>query len=191
MDGNERILAKAAEIEGHADNAAASLLGALTVCSRSSKSRAIVTQKLIWPSEWATIVCVPSYVLSTKKARAVLPKQLSYFDAVHNLQKLGLFLAAVQNRDEEAMQEALHDRLHEPYRSELVPNLGAIRRLVSDLPVIGCVLSGAGPSVLTVVHQRHRQQLFASLSEWQQKHDSAGEVLDLSVDQEGLKLSYE
>jgi homoserine kinase len=188
---NNKIISKAAELEGHGDNAAASLLGGLIIIGKSSRSRAVVTQKMLWPKEWCTLVSVPSYVLSTKKSRSVLPKQLTRYDAVSNLQNVALLVAAVQNRDEEAMQEALHDRLHEPYRMELVPQLGGIRKAVSDLPVIGCVLSGAGPSVMTIVHQRHRAHVLECLRDWTAKHDSQGEVLDLSVDQEGLKVSYE
>lgn len=188
---NSSMLAKAAEIEGHADNAAASLLGGLVVSARSSRSRSTVAQKILWPKEWATIVTVPSYVLSTKKSRAVLPKQISRYDAVHNVQKVALLMAAVQNRDEEAMQEALYDRLHEPYRMELVPQLASIKKLMSNMPVIGCVLSGAGSSVLTIVHQRHRQQIVECLEAWCQSQKEGAEVLDLAVDQEGLKVSYE
>ena len=191
MPDNRQVISKVAELEGHADNAAASLLGGLVVSAKSSRERSIVTQKLLWPSEWATIVTVPSFALSTKKSRSLLPKQISRFDAVHNIQKVALLMAAVQNRDEEAMHEALHDRLHEPYRMELVPQLGAIRKLVSDLPVIGCVLSGAGSSVLTIVHQRHRKQVLDALKSWAASRGEGAEVLDLSVDQEGLKVSYE
>lgn len=191
MPDNDRVLAKAGDIEGHADNAAASLLGGLVVSAKKTKSRGVFTQKVHWPKDWASIVCVPPYVLSTKKSRSVLPKLLSRHDAVHNVQKVALLVAAVQNRDEDAMQEALHDRLHEPYRAELVPELGGIRKAVNDLPVMGCVLSGAGSSVLTIVNQRHRRQLLECLQEWTTQHCPGAEILDLSVDQEGLKVSYD
>jgi len=188
---SRKILEKVSDLEGHADNAAASLIGGLVVSSMSSRSRAVITQKISWPDEWSTLVCVPSYALSTKKSRSLLPKQYAKADAVHNLQKVALLVAAASNRDEEAMREALHDRMHEPYRMELVPQLAAIRKVVADLPVIGCVLSGAGSSVLTVVHQRHKQQVLASLREWSRNYSEENEVLDLKVDQEGLMVSYQ
>ncbi len=188
---NNRVLSKATELEGHADNAAASLLGGLVISGRSSKTRKIITQKLLWPKEWACILTVPPYVLSTKKSRAAIPKQIKHFDAVHNVQKVALLVSAVNNRDEEAMSEALHDRLHEPYRAELVPHLSAVRKQVSDLPVIGCVLSGAGSSVLTVVNQRHKQQVISCLRDWSKSQSAAPDILELEVDQEGLRVSYE
>lgn len=195
MPDNAVVLQEAAQLEGHADNAAASLLGGLVVSARAHTRRGMMTQKLQWPEEWCTVVTVPPYVLSTKKSRAALPKQVSHADAVGNVQRVALLLAAVQNRDEEAMQEALHDRLHEPYRLQLVPELTAIRKAVSDLPVMGCVLSGAGSSVLTVVNRRHRAQVVECLRSWASSQAANPaeqcQILDLDVDQEGLKISHE
>lgn len=187
----DSVLAKACEIEGHADNASASLLGGLVICSNRSNGRGVHTQRLSWPEDWSTIVFVPPYVLSTKKSRSVLPSQYTRSDAVHNVQKVSLLLAAVQNRDEEAMKEALHDKFHEPYRSHLVPELEGIKRALADLPTLGTVISGAGPSVLTVVCRRHRAQVVHALESWAQKNCSEGKVLDLNVDQDGLKFSID
>lgn len=188
---NGRMLEHATDLEGHADNVSASLLGGLVVCGRSQTTRAIFTQKVLWPKEWCPIVVVPQYVLSTKKSRSVLPKTISREDAVHNIQRVALLLAALSNKDEEAMQHALHDRLHEPYRLALVPELGAVRKELSDFPVLGSVLSGAGSSVLTIANQRHRKQILQCLREWAQRQSEPPDVLDLEVDQEGLRVSYE
>jgi homoserine kinase len=188
---NSTLLSTAARLEGHADNVAASLLGGLVVSARSLSTKGIVTQKLAWPEEWRTILVVPPYVLSTKKARSILPANVSFHDAVANVQRVSLLTAAVANRDEDAMKEALSDRLHEPYRQILVPELGSVRRLLSDFPIIGCVLSGAGSSVLTVVNQRHAPQVVEALRKWAQSQSQPPEVLDLNVDHGGLRVRYE
>lgn len=185
------VLQEAARLEGHADNAAASLLGGLVVSARSNSKRGMITQKVSWPEEWSTVVTVPPYVLSTKKSRAALPKQISHADAVGNVQKVALLLAAVQNKDEEAMKEALHDRLHEPYRMQLVPHLAALRKELSDLPIMGCVLSGAGSSVLTVVHRRHTPDVVQCLENWSAGQSEPSQILELNVDQEGLKICHD
>ena len=191
MPDNATLLGKAAEMEGHADNVSASLLGGLVVCGRTVKGNRIITQKLRWPREWCPIVVVPQYVLSTKKARAILPKMVERADAVNNIQRVALLMAAVHNRDEEALSEALHDRLHEPYREALVPELPAVRKAVADFPVLGTVLSGAGSSVLTLVNQRHRRQVLECIKAWAARQPEPPEVFDLEVDQEGLQVSYE
>lgn len=191
MPDNSMLLQKAAELEGHSDNAAASLLGGLVICGRSNQTRRVVTQKLSWPAEWKTLIVVPSYVLSTKRSRAILPKTIQRADAVHNLQKVSLLIAAVLNKDEDAMQEALHDRLHEPYRLQLVPELGMVRKVVSDLPVLGTTLSGAGSSVMVTVHQRHKGQVQEALMQWSATQVQPCQVLDLTVAPKGLSVSYE
>jgi homoserine kinase len=188
---NSALLQKATELEGHSDNVAASLLGGLVICARSNNTRKIVTQKLTWPQEWKTLVVVPHYVLSTKRARAVLPKTIQREDAIHNVQRVALLAAAVVNKDEEAMHEALHDRLHEPYRLQLCPELSAVRRVVSDLPVIGTTLSGAGSSVMVTVHQRHKAAALEALQTWAATQTQPCDVLDLQVEPKGLSVSYE
>lgn len=185
------MLVKATELEGHSDNVSASLLGGLVVCATSKQGRQVVTQKLIWPQDWCPIVVVPQYVLSTKKSRAILPETVSREDAVNNIQRVALLVAAVTNKDEDALREALHDRLHEPYREELVPELPAVRKALADFPALGCVLSGAGSAVLTLVDQRQRPQVLQALNEWAGKQAEPPDVLDLQVDQEGLRVSYE
>jgi homoserine kinase len=185
------MLAEGMKLEGHVDNISASLLGGLVACTYSDSRRAVITQKLLWPPDWSPIVVVPPYVLSTKKSRSVLPQTVSRADAVNNVQKVSLLLAAVANRDEEAMQEALHDRLHEPYRMELVPELGAVRKLLADLPILGCVLSGAGSSILVLVNRRHRRQVLQCLRDWAGSQSKSPDILDLQVDQEGLRITYE
>lgn len=182
------LLGKATELEGHSDNVAACLLGGLVVSGPSENGRSIITQKVKWPKEWCPILVVPKHVLSTKKSRSVLPKMVSRQDAVYNVQRLGLLLSAVHNKDEDAMKQALHDRLHEPYRQVLVPELPALRKALSDYPVIGTVLSGAGSSVLTLVNQRRKKQVLECIKDWASRQPEPPDVLDLEVDQEGLAV---
>lgn len=182
-----RALADAAALEGHPDNIAASLHGGLVVCAASANSKSIVTQRLKWPDEWHTVLVVPHYSLTTRKARQVLPKQVPLKDAVSNVQRVALLVSAVTSRDENALSEAMHDRLHEPYRQDLVPELATLRWHLSSRPVLGCVLSGAGSSVLVVLHKRHKGEILDFLTGWASSQAEPPRILDLMVDQEGLK----
>lgn len=185
------MLADAMKLEGHVDNVSASLLGGLIACSYSDDGKNVITQKLLWPTEWCPLVVVPQYVLSTNKSRSVLPETVSRKDAVNNIQRVSLLLAAVANKDDEALREALHDRIHEPYRIALVPELHDLRQLLANKPILGCVLSGAGSSVLVLVNQRHRKNILQDLREWARKRAKPPDILDLQVDQEGLRISYD
>lgn len=182
----DELLKRATAYEGHPDNVAASLFGGMVVCARSSLSDRIVVKKLVWPEEWSTIVVVPPYPLSTHAARSVLPKSVSLADAITNVQNVSLLISAVATKDEEALRTALYDRLHEPYRLHLVPELSSLRAELRQLPALGCVLSGAGSSVLIVTANRHKSQLLEFLEDWRIRTEPEARVLDLRIAKAGI-----
>jgi homoserine kinase len=141
-------LALATEIEGHPDNAAAALLGGLTVSCQTA-SGAIVARSSRWPDDLRLVVATPDLPLHTSHARQVLPKDVTLKDAIFNLQRALLFVRAVHTGRYEDLREAMRDRWHQPARSPLVPGLG--EALAFDDPaVLGVCLSGAGPSVVAL-----------------------------------------
>lgn len=148
LDGprsGDEILSAASKIEGHPDNAAAALFGSVTSCCQRDDGT-IAVAKWPWPSGWRVIVATPEVELATAVSRRALPKALPLADAVFNVQRVALLLAALQSGRVADMREALRDRAHQPYRQRLVPGL---RRLLAlrHPDVIGICLSGAGPSV--------------------------------------------
>lgn len=187
----EIILSEAARIEGHPDNVAASLLGGFVVAAPRTSGRGAITERLAWPDDWSTIVVVPPYPLSTELARKALPKSVRMKDAVANVQRSSLLVAAVARRDDGALKEALDDRLHEPYRAPLVTELGELKKLLRHTPALGCVLSGAGSSVLIIVNRKEKEDIIARVKNWASRRAKPPEILDLNVDTEGLKAAYE
>jgi homoserine kinase len=181
------LLAEACELEGHPENLAACLLGSLVVCGQSSTSNRIITQRLHWPAEWHLLVISPQYSLNTPTARKVLPKEVKLEDALHNLQKTALLVAAITRNDDQAMNEALDDRLHEPYRAKLVPELSRLRQELAGEPIIGCVLSGAGSSVLVIVNEKRKAQVLEHVRAWAAAEPKPPRVLDLQVDTLGIQ----
>ncbi len=142
------LLSIAAEIEGHPDNVTPAIVGGLVLSSQEDDG-SIVYRKLDWPDDWHITVCIPDFELSTSIARSVLPKEVPMQDAIFNVQRVGLFMEAVHKHDSELMKIALKDRLHQPYRMKLVPGFEEIMgALKHEENVLGCVLSGAGPSIL-------------------------------------------
>jgi homoserine kinase len=187
----DQILAKAARLEGHPDNVAACLMGGFIISGYRQKGNRALTARLNWPDKWHTLVVVPPYELATAEARRVLPRRVSMVHAVNNVQRTGLLIGAVVNGDDDILREALSDQLHEPYRIHLVPELQALRRDLSSLPVLGCVLSGAGSSSLVIVHEKHKEEIKAYLNDWGQKRQHKPQILDLTVDKKGLVATYE
>lgn len=143
---SHRILDEAARIEGHPDNVAACVLGSIVASAIDSQgiTRAV---RLNWPEQFCVAVVVPDFVLPTTEARSVLPASYSREDTVFNVQRSALLIAALAMGDTSVFPAALEDRMHQPYRSALVPGLNEMIALNAP-GLLGCALSGAGPSIL-------------------------------------------
>ena len=156
------LLAVAASIEGHADNAAASLLGGLTSVVETSPpsppggfgmaGTEVQVLRWRWPEDLRLIVATPCAGLATSTARAALAPSVSRNDAVFNLQRVLSLVHALQHGEYERLRDALQDRWHQPARAALVPHLGAALA-IDDPDVLGACLSGAGPSVAVLARR--------------------------------------
>jgi homoserine kinase len=146
---SDALLALAARAEGHPDNVAAAIFGGLTVSCATPNG--ITAVALPVPATLAWVVLVPAVTSATAEARALLPAAVPREDAVFNVQRVALLLASLQAANPSALATALDDRLHQPYRLKLFPWLPGVASAARDAGALGCVLSGAGPSVLAVV----------------------------------------
>jgi homoserine kinase len=149
----DAALQYAAEVEGHTDNVAASLLGGLVVTAARADGSILGVQKR-WPKMIRVVAVVPQFALETKKSRAVLRKTVSLSDAVYNLQRAALLVAALEERRYELLWEALQDRLHQVYRQALIPGLDDVLAIPRMPGLLGIALSGAGPSVVALATDR-------------------------------------
>jgi len=148
----ERVLSYGAELEGHADNFAAALLGGLVVsCMREDGE--VIAVKRDWPTEIRVIAVTPTFAVQTKHAREILPKDVSRQDAVYNLQRIALLGAALETKDYGLLWEAMQDRLHQNQRAELVPGLREVLALPRMQGLLGLALSGSGPTVVALARQ--------------------------------------
>jgi homoserine kinase len=145
----DALLSLATRAEGHPDNVAAALFGGLTV-SCPAEDGTVTTVSLPVPEDLAWVLLVPTITSSTAEARAVLPPTVPRGDAIFNVQRVALLLAALQARRRDALPSALDDRLHQPYRRALFPWMPAVAEAARRAGALGCVLSGAGPSLLAL-----------------------------------------
>lgn len=183
----QTLLAEGCALEGHPETLSASLYGGMVVCAPSVNGNRIITQQIDWPEDWHIIAAVPGYTLHTSDLRAALPSQVRHEDAVFNTQRASLLVAAVTRSDESAMKEALNDRLHERYREKFVPELKRIRRELVNEPTIGCVLSGAGSSVVVIVNKKKKEQVIERLTHFVANEQQTIRILDLQVAKEGMQ----
>ena len=141
-----RILDEAARLEGHPDNVAACTLGSIVASAIDSGGVARAV-RLDLPQRFGVAIVVPDFDLPTSKSRGVLPVCYSKEDAVFNVQRAALLVAALATGSTSAVPAALEDRFHQPYRARLVPGLEEVLKLRAP-GLLGCALSGAGPSIL-------------------------------------------
>ncbi|KAH9907678.1 homoserine kinase [Fomitopsis serialis] len=108
-----------------------------------------------WSESIKAVAIIPRFELSTARAREVLPASYSRKDVVFNLQRLAVLTTALAQTppDPELIYEAMKDRIHQPYRKELIPGLPEVtsRMTPSSHPgLLGICLSGAGPTILAL-----------------------------------------
>jgi homoserine kinase len=180
-----RILDEAARIEGHPDNVAACVLGSITASAIDSGGVARAV-RLELPARFGVAVVVPDFELPTTTARAVLPESYSRADAIFNVQRAALLIAALAAGSATAFPAALEDRFHQPYRAALVPGLEEILKLRAP-GLLGCALSGAGPSIL-VFYERGFEPVCDLVRQVFALHEHASEVLWTQVAQRGYEL---
>jgi homoserine kinase len=182
---NEKVLQYATELEGHADNAAPSLLGGFVInCIGESKQ--VISLRQPWPSEIKVVVVVPDLHLDTKLARAALATEVSHTDAVFNLQRSALFTAAIAAARYDLLWEAMQDRLHQQERSMLVPGLLEALATPPMNGLLGVALSGAGPSVVALANNNFEQVGALIAGRFAERGVNA-RVMQLEIDKEGAR----
>lgn len=179
------LLSIATEVEGHPDNVTPAIVGGLTLTS-SEDDGSIVYRKIDWPEDWTLTVCIPEYELATDISRSVLPQEVPMQDAIFNAQRMGMFIHAVHTKDSQLMKLALRDKLHQPYRMKLVPGLEKIaERLKHEENVLGCVLSGAGPSILIVSEKNNLDKIKSIVKEVWNDLNVKAELITMPVENQG------
>ncbi len=184
----DRVLHEAAYIEGHPDNVAACALGSIVASAIDSDGIARAVRMELHPN-YGVAVVTPDFVLPTTESRRVLPERYSREDTIFNVQRSTLLIAALTRGATDAFPAALEDRLHQPYRYALVPGLQEIVAL-REPGLLGCALSGAGPSIL-VFHERGHEHVCERVRAIFRKHGKASEITCCRVAQKGYQLHNE
>jgi homoserine kinase len=176
----EKLLELAIDIEGHPDNVVPSLLGGLCLTARAASQRWRVL-RCEWSPAVKAVVAIPSIRLSTAEARRAMPRSIPIPDAVLNLGALTLLLQGLRWGHGDLIADGMHDRIHEPYRWGLIQGGQAVRQAALEAGAWGCVISGAGPTVLALASQERAEAISAAMVEaWQGEGvSSRGAVLDV------------
>ena len=185
----ERVLEEAARQEGHPDNVAACVLGGIAVSAVDDAGGAFAI-RLELPENCAMAIVIPDFVLPTAESRAILPQTYTREDVVFNLQRAGLLVAALATGRTDALRVAFADRLHQPFRAALIPGFAEVLAFRHE-GLYGCVLSGAGPSILIFLErgfERGQAQLLARIGEILGKNGAGSRAVSIGIAREGYQL---
>ncbi len=157
--GGVDLLAAATDVEGHPDNAAASLHGGFVVCDGARVAR------IEPPAGLEAVLVVPGRAVRTAQARAVLPARVPLADAVSNIASVSQLVLGLERGDLELLARGLDDRLHQPYRADLYPRSAeVVSRAVTEHEALGATISGAGPTVLVWVRSADAERIAVELA---------------------------
>lgn len=139
----------ATDIEGHPDNAAAALLGGFVVAAATDDG--VEAVRFDAPRDLRAVLFIPERRLPTDAMRAALPESVPLVDAVANLAAVGVGVAGLAAGRTDLLARLTVDRLHEPYRAAVFPELPAMVSAARRAGALGACLSGAGSTILAFV----------------------------------------
>lgn len=184
-----QLLDLAIALEGHPDNVAPALLGGCQLAALSPATKTWTLCPIHWSAEIVPIVAIPDFELSTEAARAVLPQQCSYEDAIFNMAHLGLLIKGLETAQGKWIRGALYDRLHQPFRTALISGFLEVQTAALEAGAEGLVISGAGPTLLALSTPERAPSVAAQMqAAWQQKGVTA-QVAVLRLDAQGATVA--
>ena len=172
----------ATKIEGHPDNVAPAIYGNLVIASSVEGQVSAVVAPF---PECAFLAYIPNYELRTRDSRGVLPKKLSYKEAVAASSIANVAIAALLTGDMVKAGQAIeNDLFHERYRQELVREFATIKKVAKRNGAYATYLSGAGPTVMVLADPDKMPKIKAEL----EKQPFKGKLHDLQVDTQGVRV---
>jgi homoserine kinase len=182
---NEELLEMAVEIEGHPDNVAPALLGGMVVAivdeNKTFYDKVDVKKGIKFVS------IIPNFRLSTKKARSVIPQEISLKDGVYNVSRAALMVACFSSGKYELIKYACKDAFHQNYRSKLIPGFEEVYNKSYELGALGCYLSGAGPTIMAIINEED-ERFSNKLREYLKIKGLEWDILELSIDDAGATI---
>jgi homoserine kinase len=140
------LLAVVTALEHHPDNAAPALHGGFTAAGMVGGAVRCVRFRV--PAAWRFVTLIPRFEVGTEAARLLVPDSFSKADTVHSLNRAALITGAFARGDAAALRGLFDDRLHQPHREALIPQLTSVIRAGERAGAVGGWLSGSGSTIM-------------------------------------------
>lgn len=179
------IFAMATTIEGHPDNVAPAIFGGITISVMQGNQP--VSLRFIPEKSLRMVVTIPDFNLSTHAARQVLPSAISITDAVFNISRVALLVGALCKGEFQHLKSALEDKIHQPYRKQLIPGMQQVFDAAVAKGAFGAAISGAGPCLIAFTESNYDEIGSAMVQAFTDNNVKAKYVI-LNIDTEGAKV---
>lgn len=179
------LLELAWELEGHADNAAASLFGGFNIVNPAEDEmlhRNVPVERL------QVAVALPQIDLPTSDMRKALPEMVPFADVIYGVANAALCVQALRDQDYRMLARCMKDRLHQPYRKARITGYDAVVDAARSRGAAAVALSGAGPSMVAFAPARHKQ-IAAAMGDAFRAAGVAARTFVLPVDRAGVQVS--
>jgi homoserine kinase len=181
----EAVLVLGTGLEGHPDNMAAVLFGGLQVVVLDGE--AVVHAGLPAPADLKAVLFVPDFEMPTDESRRALPTQLSREDAVHNIGRAALLVAALAGDRPELLDVATHDRIHQPARAKIFPAMEPVFQAARRAGALAVFLSGGGSTILALA-SRDEDAIGRAMAEAAATEGVAGETIVTRPSDQGAQV---
>lgn len=178
----KEILKIATSIEGHPDNVAPAIFGGAVVSILENDQ--VYLEKIAISDKFKFLALIPDFRLSTKEAREALPETYPKADAVFNISRVAMLVLALRSGDEGNLKIALEDKIHQPYRFGLIPEIEKIEKIIEDSKALAYYLSGAGSTIMVVL-EGEDQTREKELREKIEKLENSYDLKALEIDKKG------
>lgn len=179
------LLDLAVKIEGHPDNVASALLGGVQIAIAEGSK--ITTSSVNIPEGLRVVLFIPSFTISTEKARSILPSNISRDDAIFNVGRTALLVNALASGRLEDLPLATEDKMHQPYRNPLFPAAKVIMQEALMAEALGAFLSGSGPTIVVLVKE-HEMSVVYRIAEAARKTNIPGDTRILDITSVGAHI---
>ena len=178
----------ATALEGHPDNVVPCLLGGVRVATLA-ETRRVVHARVPLALSLRAVAFIPEHNVPTAHARGLLPSRVSLADALFNVARSSLLVAALASGQAEVLAEATRDRLHQAYRLALFPSGETLLATAMEAGALGAFTSGAGPSVLALcADELHADAVGAAFAATAQRLGEPGQTLQMALIDRGAHV---
>lgn len=182
----DKIIEVATEIEGHPDNIVPAAVGGMVVSLQEGEK--VSYSKVQLPHKLKFAAMIPNFQVSTAMSRGVLPKSYLKEDCVFNISRSAMLISALYNGEFDKLRTCFGDRIHQPYRKNLIKNAELILDKAREIGAIGEFISGSGSTLMAVVEPKDEERFEKEVKSFLSSFEDQWRVILLEPDMEGIKV---